>query len=73
MKERGDSHKKGCPCSFILKRFYLCPKIIEMCYATFEHINKLGLIVHGNVKSSYRLAFFAHVLEETRTFVFENL
>jgi hypothetical protein len=41
-----------------------------MCYATFEHINKLGLIVHGNVKCSYKSTFFAHVLEETKTFVF---
>jgi hypothetical protein len=33
----------------------------------------LGLVVHGNVKSGYMLAFSAHVSKETRSFVLENL
>jgi len=72
MKKRGNSHKKGC-CSFIIKMFYLCPTIVEVCYATFEHINKLGLVVHGNVKFGYMPTFFAHVSKEIRAFVLENL
>lgn len=56
-----------------LKRFYLHPTIVEIRYAAFEHPNKLGLIVHGNIKSSYRSTFPTHVLEETKAFVLENL
>jgi hypothetical protein len=72
MKKRGNSHKKGC-CSFIMKRFYLCPTFVEVCYATFEHISKLGIVVHGSVKFGYMPTFSADVSEETRAFVLENL
>jgi len=72
MKKWGDSPKKGC-CSFILKRVYLHPIVVEVYYATFEHVNKLGLVVHDNVKSSYMLTFSSHVSKETRSFVLENL
>jgi hypothetical protein len=66
------TEKKRC-CSFILKRFYLHPIVVEVSYAAFEHVNKLGLVVHGNVKFGYRLAFLTHVSKETRSFVLENL
>jgi hypothetical protein len=35
MKNQGDSHKKGCCCSFTLKQFYLHPTIGKICYGTF--------------------------------------
>ncbi len=74
MKSGGDSQKKkGWCCSFTLKRFYFHPTVAKVFYAIFQHVNKLGLVVHGNVKSSYRLAFSAHVSKETRSFVLENL
>jgi len=73
MKSQKDSHKKGCSCAFTLKRFYLHPIVVEVSYTTFQHVNKLGLIVHGNVKSSYKSAFLAHVSKETKSFVLENL
>ncbi len=47
--------------------------IVEVSYATFEHVNKLGLVVHSNVKSSYMSIFSIHVWEETKSFVLENL
>ncbi len=53
--------------------FYLCPIIVEFCYAIFEHINILGLVVHGNVKFGYMPTFFAHVSQENIAFVLENL
>jgi len=74
MKGQGDSHKKKrCCCSFTLKRFYLHPTIAEVSYTTFQHVNKLGLVVHGNVKSSYKSTFSALISKETRSFVLENL
>jgi hypothetical protein len=53
--------------------FYLCPIIVEFCYAMFEHIIKLGLVVHGNVKFGYMPTFFAHVSKGNIAFVLENL
>jgi hypothetical protein len=73
MKNRRDSQKKGCCCAFILKRFYLHSTVAEVSYATFQHVNKLGLVVHSNVKSCYKSTFSAHVLEEIKSFVLENL
>jgi hypothetical protein len=72
MKKWGDSQKKRC-CSFTLKIFYLHPIVIEVSYATFEHVNKSGLVVNGNVKSNYKSTFLGHVSKETRSFVLENL
>jgi hypothetical protein len=74
MKGQGDSQKKKrCCCSFTLKRFYLHPTVVKISYTTFQHVNKLGLVVHGNVKSSYKSTFSAPVSKETRSFVLENL
>jgi hypothetical protein len=73
MKSWGDSQKKGFCCLFTLKRCYLHLIVAKVSYTTFQHVNKLGLVVHGNVKSNYKSAFSAHVLEETRPFVLENL
>jgi hypothetical protein len=65
--------KKGCCCSFTLKKFYFHSTIAKISYPTIEQVNKLGLIVHGNVKFGYKLTFLAHVSKETRSFVLENL
>jgi hypothetical protein len=48
--ERGDLIKKGCMCSFIVKCFYLQPKVVKICYATSKHVNQQMLIVHGRYK-----------------------
>jgi hypothetical protein len=74
MKSQRDSQKKKrCCCSFTLKRFYLHLTVTEVSYTTFQHLNKLGLVVHGNVKSNYKSAFSTHVSKETKSFVLENL
>jgi hypothetical protein len=73
MKRQGDLHKKGGCCCFTLKRFYIHPTIIEICYATFQHINKEGFVVHGLVESGLRLAFLVHVSKDIRAFVLEHL
>jgi hypothetical protein len=72
MKKWRDSHKKGCCYSFIIQKFYICLTIVEICYATFEHI-KLGLVVHSNVKFGYKSTFFAHVSKETKAFILEKV
>jgi hypothetical protein len=64
IKRRGDLHKKGCYCSFTLKQFYIHPIITKICYATFQHVNKEGLVVHGFVKSGLKSTFSIHVLED---------
>jgi len=71
-KNKEIQKKKGC-CSFIFKRFYLHLILVEVYYATFEHVNKLDLVVHGTVKSGHMLAFSAHISKETKYFVLENL
>ncbi len=48
--KRGDLVKKGCMCSFIVKCFYLQPKVVEVFYTTSKHVNQQRLIVHGRYK-----------------------
>lgn len=50
----------------------LDPSIVEICYATFHHVNKDGFIVHGCVKNGLCSSFSVHVTEEIRAFVLEN-
>jgi len=54
-------------------QFYLNPSIGKICYATFQHVNKDGFIVHECVKSGLRLVFYVHVSKETRAFMLEHL
>ncbi len=39
----------------------------------FQHVNKVGLVVHGCVKGGLWLAFFGHVWKDTNVFVLEHL
>jgi hypothetical protein len=54
------------------KEILLHLTVAKAFYAIFQHVNKLGLVVHDNVKSSDKLAFSAHVSKETRSFVLET-
>ncbi len=48
--KKGDSHKKGCSCFFIVKNLYLEPNIVEIFFVMLKHVNSEGILVHGNDK-----------------------
>jgi len=54
-----------------LKQFYIHPTIVEICYVTFQHVNKEGL-VRGLVKSGLGSTFSIHVSKDTWAFVLEH-
>lgn len=46
--KKGDSHKKGCSCFFIVKILYLECDIVEIFFVMLKHVNNEVILVHGN-------------------------
>ncbi len=48
------------------------PTINKIYYAMFQHVNKVGLVVHGCVKGGLQSFFWGHVWEYMKAFVLEH-
>jgi hypothetical protein len=65
--KKGDSHKKGCSCFFIVNNLYHELNIVEISFVMLKHVNNEGIIVHGNDRLGDLYTFVGHVLEKTKT------
>jgi hypothetical protein len=65
--------KKQSRVEFTIKTLYLVKHILELCFIQQNHINQDGLHVHGDLKMNDRSTFVAHLSQENKDFVMEQL
>jgi hypothetical protein len=47
--------------------------VSELCFIQRNHVNQDGLHVHGDFKMGDKFAFAAHLLEQIKDFMMEQL
>ena len=70
---RGSGQRRGCQCSFVVKRLYLELEVAEITYRQMQHVNLKGFFCHGATKAGHKSRFSSYLSEEVREFIMTHL
>ena len=70
---RGSGQRRGCQCSFVVKRLYLEPEVAEITYRQMQHVNLKGFFCHGATKAGHKSRFSSYLSQEVREFIMTHL
>jgi hypothetical protein len=63
----------GSRVEFTIKTLYLVKHVLKLCFIQRNHINQDDLHVHGDLKMTDGSTFVAHLSQENKDFVMEQL
>ena len=70
---RGSGQRRGCQCSFVVKRLYLQPAVAEITYHQMQHVNLKGVFCHGATKTGHKSRYSSHLSADVREFIMSHL